>query len=195
MNNTMLSAVSPLNGFTQNYGETLLKENAQMHIISIATALGQHQQLDQQLKTHFGIGLPAVGKVNRNNQGESLLGLQADQCFMVASTLQNDPVNALAAQLADTAYLSDQSDSWAILELDGPCALPALERICTIDLDEAVFLTDSMARTSMEHLSVIIERPTSSLFRLYSPRSSAQSFLHAVTVSLNNVFTIENDHS
>lgn len=142
----------------------------------------------------------------------ALFGLQLDQCFLIAEPI--DPIKAsnrhgadsdslicdrsgkdmsgscelfkyLQNTLNSTAYLTNQSDSWAVLDIDGQLTLPALERLCMLDM--ASFDTGSVARTVMEQLAIIIERSDAEGVRLFSPRSSAGSFLHAVTTSLQNV--------
>ena len=116
------------------------------------------------------------------------MGLQADQCLIsIDSDLLADhqAFAHLKTALAETAYITDQSDSLAVLDLQGSLAQPALERICMLDL--SLFDSSTVARTVMEHLSVVIEIPSSQHARLYSPRSSAKSFLHAIQTSLSNV--------
>lgn len=188
MANTMtLHPVSALGGFSALIGDTQVQELTSLSIVSIATPETKHDELDQHLRANTTMGLPRVGFVNRADNGVALLGLQTDQCFMVSPIQQSNSVFALSQMLGETAYLSDQSDSWVVLDLIGPSVRTALERICPIDLNATVFDQNTVARTSMEHLSVIIEQPTDSHFRLYSPRSSASGFLHAVTQSIKNI--------
>ena len=89
--------------------------------------------------------------------------------------------------LGPAAYVTDQSDSWAMLRIAGAGARAALERICMLDLDAAAFPEGRVARTVMEHLAAIILRDGPDSFLLMSPRSSARSFLHAVELSVENV--------
>ncbi len=187
-----LHSVSPLGGVEQVFsnersGDTVLKEINALDIVSIATPRGGQSALSNLLEQQLGVALPPVGQVNRAGSTVALLGLQSDQCFLVTTEQTRNPVQRLKLITGDTAYLSDQSDSWVVLEISGDLSHRALERICPIDLSEPAFTLTSVARTSMEHLSVIIEKLSESRFRLYSPRSSANSFLHAVTVSINNV--------
>lgn len=187
MSEQTLRAVSALDNFSQTIGATHVREITPVTIVSISTPLDGHEQLNLQLEKSIGLQIPAIGKINRQSQSLTVLGLQADQCFMVSLSEQIDPANALKAKLGNTGYLTDQSDSWVVLEIDGPLSRRALERICPLDLAMGIFNEDMVARTSMEHLSVIIEHPEKNCFRLYSPRSSASSFLHAITESLSNV--------
>ena len=182
-----LRAVSALDGFSQTISATQIREITPITIVSIATPMGGYEKLNALLEKATGLPLPAIGKVIRHNDMHAVLGLQSDQCFMVGFSEQLDPANTLKSALGGAGYLSDQSDSWVVLEIEGPLSRYALERICPLDLAAGVFTEDHVARTSMEHLSVIIEHPSALCFRLYSPRSSAKSLLHAITLSLINV--------
>jgi len=184
-----LHAEKALAGYDKRFGDTRICEVADLDIVSIATPNHQHDDLDALVKSKLGTRLPAVGKLTHSNDELMLLGLQTDQCFLVTTSTRVNPEKALKELLAEKAYLSDQSDSWAVLEITGPDSTEALARICPLDLASDAFYEDSVARTSMEHLSVIIHRSGPDGFRLYSPRSSASSFLHAVTESLYNVTT------
>ena len=187
MSDQTLRAVPALDNFSQTIGATRIREITPVTIVSIATPMGGHEKLDALLEKTTGLQLPAIGKINRHEESLAVLGLQTDQCFMVSFSEQLDPANTLQSLLGGAGYLSDQSDSWVVLEIDGPLSRSALERICPLNLAANVFTQDSVARTSMEHLSVIIEHPSAHCFRLYSPRSSARSFLHAIALSLSNV--------
>ena len=187
MANLTLVSVAPLHHFSKGFGDTEVRELTDLDIVSLAVSTNAKASLDTLLQKKIGLSFPSVGTVQRNGDDIALLGLQLDQCFMVTPSQQMSPVAAVATITESAAYLTDQSDSWAILELQGPSAVRALERICPIDLSSAQFGENSVARTVMEHISVIIERPAEHTYRLYSPRSSSNSFLHAVTVSLENV--------
>ncbi|ASJ75660.1 sarcosine oxidase subunit gamma [Granulosicoccus antarcticus] len=190
-----LKAVSALSGFDTRIGDTRLVAIENLDILSIALPRSMQAEppvdtrsaLNNRMQEAFGIALPDPGKLNSTDETTTLMGLQSDQWFMTTNKQAIDPVKSFKSVLADTAYLTDQSDSWAILEISGPNAQAALERICLLDLASDVFDDKKVARTAMEHLSVIIHRPELTRFRLYSPRSSAQSFLHAVQLSLQNV--------
>lgn len=187
MSDFTLTPASPLNGFSKRYGDTHLSEQSALDIVSVATPNGGHDSLNTLMMQKVGAEIPLAGRISRSADSTVLLGLQSDQCFLISETQRLKPAHELKSLLGDAAYLSDQSDSWAVLDLTGPMCLQALERICPVDISASAFDMDAVARTSMEHLSVIIHRLGHDGFRLYSPRSSADSFLHAVTESLYNV--------
>lgn len=190
-----LQAVTPLNGYELQIGDTRLAAIEDLDILSIAqpysvpeaSSADTRSGLDSRLQEVFGLHLPEPGYRSSKDEDRALLGLQPGQWFMTTTHRTVDPLRTLKSILSDSAYMTDQSDSWTVLELHGPLAQAALERICPLDLAVDSFDDKQVARTVMEHLSVILERPAPTRFRLYSPRSSAQSFLHAVSLSLHNV--------
>lgn len=217
MVDSKMHATSPLDGYANTYDGTRVAEMENLGIYSISVPHGGMDALNGQLNALFGLTFPETGRcVHASNiqlAGRSvrvaLFGLQQDQCFLIAEPIEasnrqgadSDSLNCdssstdvsgscelfkhLQNTLSSTAYLTNQSDSWAVLDIDGQLTLPALERICMLDMGS--FDTGSVARTVMEQLAIIIERTDSDRVRLFSPRSSAGSFLHAVTTSLENV--------
>lgn len=188
-----LYATAPLAGYRQTINGTLAQEIEHFSLIAISIPDGGHESLNAALESHWQLSLPETGTCIRssdrafaqNSSSLVLFGMQTDQCLLVstaASAFEQDPFEHVQQLLGDAAYLTDQSDSYAALDIQGPTVLKAMERICTLDLE--TFTASTVARTAMEHLSVIVERPENDRLRLYSPRSSASSFLHAVTTSL-----------
>lgn len=125
---------------------------------------------------------PAVGESARLQNDAVLLGMQVDQVWLFGASA------SAGEWCRDGVYLSDQSDSWAILQLedqaDGERVRQMLERLCPLDLHPDGFPVGRVARTQMEHLAVIIWREASNHYLLMSPRSSAGSFLHALQTAL-----------
>ena len=178
------------------FGDTTLHEINSLCIVSLAIPAGKRQALNSQLQKHWNVSIPDTGTCVRGSDTQlaseetsfALFGLQKEQCLMLIDSAAIDPAEALPRiheLLGNDAYIVDLSDSFVVLEVKGRLMLPALERICMLDLSS--FNEGVVARTVMEHLSVIIERPAADCVRLYSPRSSAVSFLEAVRVSIQNV--------
>jgi len=192
---TTLSASYPLDGLDERVGDTRLSAVENRDILSLALPRVPSTQeiaktrsaLEERLKSSFGLQLTDVGARSSNHDEDSLLGLQPGLWFLVTGQQSKEPVRNLKTVVGDTAYVTDQSDSGAILDINGPHAQAALERICSIDIDHSVFDARRVVRTSMEHLSVILERPETERFRLYSPVSSVRNFLYMLRVSLQNV--------
>jgi sarcosine oxidase subunit gamma len=186
-----LHARTPLQGHRSRIGDTALVEVQNLDIVSLAVPLQTdpevRNELVSQVEQALRLSLPAVGHVYRESDSLAVLGMQPDCWYLVCAAHLGNTETAIKRALGAQAYLTDLSDSWAVLDIDGPDAIAALERLCPLDLAPTSFDDKRVARTAMEHLSVIIERPALQRFRLYSPRSSAHSFLHSVSVSLDNV--------
>lgn len=183
-----LHAQTPLKGYDNRFGDTLLVELIDTAIYSIGLALDSEPALNS-IKNSLGTTWPETGSSTTSADGEyRLLGLQADQVFVLMSSphVGNGQSKKLPG-LDKCAYITDQTDSWAGLFIDGDHAVLALERVCPIDLHLSSFGVGQVTRTSMEHLAVVILRETDNRFLLLSPTSSAHSFLHALETSLRNV--------
>lgn len=187
-----LQASTALQGYRFASADLLAEETQQHTIVSLAFSHNGTARLNQNLQHQFGLSLPVVGQLCRNHTGISLLRLQSDQCFLVTSELWQHPVRHLHSLLDECAFYTDQSDSWVMIDIVGPSWRLMMERICPLDLSADKFTTSHVARTLMEHVSVIIERPEQQRLRLYSPRSSAMSFAQSVSLSMSYISTQTN---
>ncbi|MEK6216110.1 MAG: sarcosine oxidase subunit gamma, partial [Boseongicola sp.] len=106
-----------------------------------------------------------------------------DQMMLVFPHPTPDANAHVQGKLNDTGYTTDQTDAWVVLELSGPQALSALERLCPLDLHNSAFPVNAAGRTIMEHMGAFIVRTGDDTYLLMSASSSAQSFLHAVETS------------
>ena len=158
-------------------------------IVSLAIPNGGEEALTAALQGTFSIDLPDVGRTAASTRDAATFArLARDQLFALFTPPADDrPTAAIACALGDTAYLTDQSDSWATLRIAGKNCRAALERICPLDLHPAAFPPGTVARTVMEHLGVIIVCEAADTYLLLSARSSADDFLHAVETSARNV--------
>lgn len=87
----------------------------------------------------------------------------------------------LKAAFGDAGSITEQTDAWVILDLAALDLTPLLERLCNVDLPAA---PDGFAtRTVIDHLGCYLIKLGPVRVRLYGPRSSAQSLLHAIEVA------------
>lgn len=185
MSDCVLKAEAPLNEVLSIGKLSLVPVNS-MALYSLSYSLDDQNAVSQQLEKAFSLRLPAITASTQNNEGTvRCLGLQREQVLLL---LHSDETSeqSIRDSMNDQVYVTDQSDSWVILRVSGDDSREALARICPLDLHESVFTDGMVARTSMEHLSVIVIRDRAD-FLLLSPSSSAQSFLHAVEVSARHV--------
>ena len=180
-----LRARTPLDGYAETFGGVALAEATGLSLVSAAVPLGGDDAFVGALADGFGASRPSTGDSAPGDRlGACVLGMQPDQLFVLFEAPDPDrAVETVAAALGPAAYVTDQSDSWAMLRIAGPGVRKALERLCPLDLDDVAFPQGRVARTVMEHLAVIILRDGADSFLLMSPRSSARSFLHAVELA------------
>ena len=189
MPDSALAARTPLDGYGRTIGTVTLAEVAGLALVSAAVPRGGDEAFAAALAGGFGAVRPAPGdSAPGAGPATRVLGMQADQVFILFESPDPDrAAPAAAAALGPAAYVTDQSDSWAMLRMRGAGVRAALERLCPLDLDDQAFPEGRVARTVMAHLAVIILRDGPDSFLLMSPRSSARSFRHALERSVENV--------
>ena len=111
-----LKAEPVLAGYSQKFDELQLREIGGRAMVSMAIPKGGEEELEQQLKRAYQSEMPGTGQwlssgVDHNPQ---FLRLQDDMCFVLFDYSGDRAVDKLAENISK-AYLSDQSDSWAML--------------------------------------------------------------------------------
>ena len=196
---TSLTAQSALGGYNRIVDGTSLIEVTGLSMVSVAPLAGS--------QAAFQTAIAKLFKTDKNDSPEPSATMALDQSCKQRCTLmpsaQNqwflcfdddgtNPIDAaralLGKSLSKQMAMTDQSDSWVILALSGPQSRQTLARICPIDCGVSAMPIGTTARTSMEHLGAIITRRPDEgdhqpCFWLLSARSSAASFLHAITGS------------
>ena len=187
MSNYSLTAEPALAGYSQSFDGVKLYEVAERAAVSMAIPRSGEQVLEAQIKDVFGVAMPGVGEAARSDVGNTqILRLQNELCFVLFDYSGDRAVREFEQKISD-AYISDQSDSWVQLRLSGEKSRETLARICAIDLHPAVFKPGSVTRTSMEHMGAIIICEAEDEYTLMALRSYADSFLHAIQVSIKNI--------
>jgi len=107
--------------------------------------------------------------------------------FVEAPFVSHEAIaSLLKAVFGDLASITEHSDAWVILDLAAPDLAPLLERLCNVDFPAA---PDGFAtRTVIDHLGCYLIKQGPGRVRLYGPRSSAQSLLHAIEVAARSVW-------
>ncbi len=179
---------SPLGRFSRESGGLTISEITDRAIVSIAIPNRGKNSLSKAIASAYKTVIPAVGRstISKVANGR-FLGMQQDQLFLMFNYSGRNAVGEVEKKLGNTAYLTDQTDSWVNLCLSGTKSGAVLERICLIDLHPSVFPKGRVTRTNMEHMAAIILHESPGTFLLLSPCSSAKSFLHALETSVHNV--------
>lgn len=185
MDNIQLTPKSALGGWSAHFEMLTVAELTQLSLVSIAAPNDGTNTLMNAVSKSYSLELPNTGS-SACSSGVCILGLQPGQWFLFFPEGLSNPVADVQQKIGDVAHLTDQSDSWVAVQLRGANVQTALERICPIDLEPTVFAVGSVTRTAMEHLGVIIFHSAQDEFILLSARSSAESFKHAIEVSIGN---------
>lgn len=161
-----------------------IRERADLALVSVAVPLGGDDALAGAVRSAWGLAMP--GPVQSSGSGDMrALRTTPDQIMLIFPHAAPDAARMVQGKLGGAGYVTDQTDVWVVLDIDGPQTLAALERLCPLDLSG--FGDGGSARTVMEHMGAIILRLGSDRFWLISASSSARSFLHAVETSFRNV--------
>jgi sarcosine oxidase subunit gamma len=107
--------------------------------------------------------------------------------FVEAPFASHEGIAALLkAVFGEAASITEQTDAWVIFDLAAPDLAAVLERLCTVDFRA---VPDGHAtRTVIDRLGCYLVKLGTGAARVYGPRSSAQSLLHAVEVAAAAAF-------
>ena len=173
---TLLIPRSPADGLTPiDEGGTTLIELPFAPVTSIAPF--DADAVARALKP-LKLAFPKPGRSQAKGDAR-ILWSGHDQAFLIG---------AEAPEIAGAA-VTDQSDAWAILRLQGPLAEPALARLVPLDLRDAAFPVDATARTLLFHMMLSITRTGADAFDLMVFRSMAATAVHEIAVALRSVAT------
>ncbi len=131
---------------------------------AVASALGK-----------LGLGWPQAGN-SLTAEGAAVLWTGRGQAFLLGA----DP-----APLAGIAALTDQSDGWAVMRLEGG-AEAVLARLVPVDLRPAVFPLGKVARSGLNHMQAIFRRVPEGI-EIWVFRSMAATAVEELTGAMAKV--------
>jgi heterotetrameric sarcosine oxidase gamma subunit len=170
-----LIAQTPLAGHAPlTLADVTLAEATLGPITSIAPFRGQARALAKALKP-LCLSFPAPNRIS-TGPAARLVWTGRDQAFLIGTP----PPEGLAA----LAALTDQTDGWAALRLDGPGAPDVLARLYPLDLRIAAFPVGCAVRAPFNHMSSILIRSAPDQFECLVFRSMARTAWHEAELSL-----------
>jgi sarcosine oxidase subunit gamma len=174
-----LIAKSPAHGQTPvEAGGVTLTEASMGPIWAVMPYQGQADALSKALEKAHGVGFPAPGTMLVAGEVRAAWsGL--DQTFLMGAVPD--------ATLSAHAALTDQSDAWTHLVLDGPGARDVLARWVPVDLSPAACPPGAARRTLMGHMSALILHPGGTRFEVLVFRSMAGTAVHELTRAMRSV--------
>ena len=184
MADIVLTEKSPLGGRDVSRAGCRIRELPSASLYSLAIPLGDDAAFEAGLKQTLNVEMPDARNA-RLTETIVTMRLAPDQVMVL--DLDGSNLQAAADNLSAFAYVTEQTGSWCVIELSGAGVQAVLERLCPIDTAPEVFPPGAFARTVMEHMGAIILRTEPEAFILMSASSSAQSFWHALDVTLSNL--------
>ena len=174
-----LTAKSPCDGLLPvTVGALKLSEEDLGHLTTIAVFNGKDQALEAALEAAHGMKLPAPGR-STGKAGSRASGCGRNMALLAGP--QPDPT------LADHAALTDQSDAWAVVRLEGAGAEDVLARLCPIDLRVQSFKRGHTARTELRHMMASVTRIGADSFQIMVFRSLARTLVHDLKTAMEAV--------
>lgn len=171
---TMLLAKTPCDGLLPvTIGTVRLSEDAPRAITSVAPLKGQAAAVSDALSAQIGARLPKPGRTT-GKAGARAVWSGLDQALVLGPALS--PIAGAA--------MTDQSDAWACVTLEGPGARAVLARVTPLDLRESVFKQGHAARTELAHLSVVLIRTGAERYQVLAFRSMAKTLEHDLSEAM-----------
>ena len=172
-----LIARTPLGGIApRSIGAVTLSEISHEAITSLAPFRGQEAAVSAALKKRFGAAFPKPGRYT-GKAGARALWSGMGQALILGAALEPIP----------GAAITDQSDAWTCVALDGQGARDVLARLTPLDLRAGVFRTGQAARTEIAHMSGIVLRTGAERYEMMVFRSMAQTLWHDLETAMRMV--------
>nr|WP_239113454.1 sarcosine oxidase subunit gamma [Shimia biformata] len=172
-------AKSPCDGLLPvEIGGVTLREVDLGHLTALAPHRGKEKSFAEAMKAAHGLTLPKPGRAT-GKDGKRLIW------FGRAHVLLAGP--APAARLLSHAAVTDQSDAWAALRIEGEGVEDVLARLVPIDLRQQVFKRGHTARTQLQHMNVSITRLGDDAFMILGFRSMATTLVHELETAMSGV--------
>ena len=184
----ILEKESALEGVEHEFNGVNVSEVTDKSLVMVAIPRGTLVDVESAIKKSCGLSIPKMEQSTESSDSSiTLWRLQNSQVLAYFSYDGDDSESYIKGKFNAPAYFTDQSDTWAMIRVDGPKCRDVLERICPIDISTDEFSVGDVSRTIMEHIGTIIYRDGEDSYVLLTMRSFGVSMLHAIEVSVKNV--------
>ncbi|KMW57988.1 Sarcosine oxidase gamma subunit [Candidatus Rhodobacter oscarellae] len=156
-------------------GSLSLTEEAHDAITCVAPFQGQEKPVSAALKDAIGAALPGVGRVT-GKAGARVAWLGLGQVLVLGPPVA-----------PPGAAVTDQSDGWACLTLEGPGSRAVLARLTPLDLRENLFKRGHAARSLLGHMTCLFLRTGVERYEMLVFRSMAATAVHELTHAMQSV--------
>ncbi len=180
-----LTALGRREPTTVTHGPLTITERTDIALASVAARKGRVADV---VAAAQSAGVPLPGPVTyQAGAPYSGFWVAPEMWFVEAPFATHELIaDLLKSALGDAASVTEQTDAWVAFDLAADDLAPVLERLCNVDVRA---VPDGHAtRTVMEHLGVYLIKQGRGAARVYGPRSSAQSLLHAIETAAHSVW-------
>lgn len=174
-----LKALSPVAGMLPiAAGDCRLEAVEHGHLTLLSVYKGQKKQLSEALVAAHGVRLAAPNR-STSKAGVRCLWFGHDQVLLIGP-----PPDHTFGQYASVV---DQSDSWAVVRLQGGQAVDVLARLTSVDLRPAVFKRGHTLRTELRHMMVSISCVGVDAFEIMAFRSMAKTLVDDLSSAMASI--------
>ncbi|SHJ39844.1 sarcosine oxidase subunit gamma [Shimia gijangensis] len=174
-----LMAKSPCDGLLPvEHGGVSLSEIDMTVLTSVSPYKGQDKALSAALKEAHGMAFPGINRAT-GKEGARAIWFGQGQAMLIGP----DPASSLCVHAAVT----DQSDAWVLVRLEGGRAEDVLARLVPVDLRQAAFKRGHTARTQLQHMMISVTRTGDSSFLIMAFRSMAKTLVHDLETAMRGV--------
>ena len=179
-----LSASNSLNGFSKSFGSTTFRIVPSFELLAIAIPSWPRQETNSKLGM-----LPNPGQSGALDSSQHILWMGVSQYYIFDEESFTGEAT-MNARLDGTGYVTDISDGWVAMVLEGPDALARIDLITLPDLAENLFNVGAVTSTILAHTRVVVWRQASEKIVLLAAASSARSFINSLAHELSMLDTV-----
>lgn len=158
-----------------SHGALTLSEAVPQAITSVAPYAGQEAAVSDALKQAMGAGFPAPNR-SLGKAGARVVWSGIGQALVLGA-----PVAPKGAAV------TDQSDAWACLVLEGDGAADVLARLTPLDLRDSAFKRGHAARSLLGHMTCLFVRTGAVRFEMLVFRSMAKTAVHELSRAMQSL--------
>ena len=162
-------------------GGVRLEEVVPEAITSVAPLKGQEKAVSAALKEALGAGLPGPNRTV-GKEGARVIWAGRGQAFLLGPPVA-----------PEGAAVTDQSDAWAVIRIEGKAAEAVLARLTPLDLRASAFKRGHTARTLLNHMTCSLTRLGAQSFEIMVFRSMARTAVHELTEAMDAVAARSSD--
>lgn len=172
-----LIAKTPLAGLSPfATGDLTCSEVAFAAITSVSPFKGQEAAVSEAMKAQVGAAFSAPGRTTGRAHARAVWSGRG-QALVLGVALE--PIKGAA--------MTDQTDAWACVALDGPGARDVLARLVPLDLRDGVFAQGHATRTLIGHMHAVLMRTGPDRYGIMVFRSMARTLAHELKSAMEAV--------